>query len=153
MAQKFNKGDKVSWQSGQGKAVGTVQEYITEDRTVEGQKVSASKDDPRYLVENDSTGNVTGHKPETLSKANGGSSRSARSNSSDNSSDEFKQGEKVEWNTPQGKTTGDVVKKLTSDTEVGGTKISASTDNPRYLVESEKTGKQAAHKPSSLSKA
>ncbi len=32
---------------------------------------------------------------------------------------EFKQGDKVEWNTPQGKTRGKV-KKLTSDTEVGG---------------------------------
>ena len=33
---------------------------------------------------------------------------------------EFKQGDKVEWNTPQGKTRGTVKKKLTSNTEVGG---------------------------------
>jgi hypothetical protein len=63
---------------------------------------------------------------------------------------EFKQGDTVEWNTPQGKTRGMVKKKLTSSTEVGGQKINASEDDPRYLVESEKSGKEAAHKPDTL---
>jgi len=63
---------------------------------------------------------------------------------------EFKHGDKVEWNTPQGKTHGMVKKKLTSSTEVGGQKINASEDDPRYLVESEKSGKEAAHKPDTL---
>jgi hypothetical protein len=58
----------------------------------------------------------------------------------------------VEWNTPQGKTRGSVKKKLTSSTEVGGQKISASEDDPRYLLESEKSGKEAAHKPDTLNK-
>jgi Hypervirulence associated proteins TUDOR domain len=66
---------------------------------------------------------------------------------------EFSQGDTVEWNTPQGKTRGTVKKKLTSDTEVGGQKVSASEDDPRYLVESENSGNEAAHKPDSLSKA
>jgi Hypervirulence associated proteins TUDOR domain len=65
---------------------------------------------------------------------------------------EWKQGDKVEWNTPQGKTRGTVKKKLTSDTEVGGQKVNASEANPRYLVESEKSGKEAAHKPGALSR-
>jgi hypothetical protein len=65
---------------------------------------------------------------------------------------EFKQGDKVEWNTPQGKTRGTVKKKLTSDTEVGGQTINASENDPRYLVESEKGGKEAAHKPDALSR-
>lgn len=65
---------------------------------------------------------------------------------------EFKQGDQVEWNTPQGKTRGKVKKKLTSSTEVGGQKINASEDDPRYLIESEKSGKESAHKPDSLSK-
>ena len=65
---------------------------------------------------------------------------------------EFKHGDKVEWNTPQGKTRGMVKKKLTSSTEVGGQKINASEDDPRYLVESEKSGKEAAHKPEALEK-
>jgi hypothetical protein len=65
---------------------------------------------------------------------------------------EFKQGDTVEWNTPQGKTRGKVKKKLTEETQVGGQKIKASNDDPRYLVESEKSGNEAAHKPDSLEK-
>jgi hypothetical protein len=67
--------------------------------------------------------------------------------------EEFKQGDTVEWNTPQGKTRGKVKKKLTSSTQVGGQNINASEDDPRYLVESEKSGKEAAHKPDALRKA
>ena len=67
--------------------------------------------------------------------------------------DDFKPGDRVEWNTPQGKTQGKVVEKLTSRTEVSGQSVAASDDDPRYLVESEKSGKRAAHKPDSLSKA
>jgi hypothetical protein len=65
---------------------------------------------------------------------------------------QFKQGDTVEWNTPQGKTRGRVKKKLTSPTQVGGQNINASEDDPRYLVESGKSGKEAAHKPDALSK-
>ena len=67
--------------------------------------------------------------------------------------DDFKPGDRVEWNTPQGKTQGKVVEKLTSRAEVSGQSVAASDDDPRYLVESEKSGKRAAHKPDSLSKA
>jgi hypothetical protein len=72
-------------------------------------------------------------------------------------SESLKKGDKVAWNTPQGETTGKVKQKLTSDERVGnkgqkGTKVSASKDDPRYLVESEKSGKVAAHKPDSLKK-
>ena len=67
--------------------------------------------------------------------------------------EEFKQGDRVEWNTPQGKTRGTVKEILTSETEVGGQKVNASEDDPRYLVESEKSGKEAAHKPDALGKA
>jgi Hypervirulence associated proteins TUDOR domain len=62
----------------------------------------------------------------------------------------FKQGDKVSWNTSQGKTHGKVVKKLTADTHVKGTKITASESDPRYLVESDKTGEEAAHKRDAL---
>jgi hypothetical protein len=68
-------------------------------------------------------------------------------------SQEFRQGDRVKWNTPQGETYGKVKKRLTSTTQVGGQKVNASDDDPRYLVESEKSGKEAAHKPDSLSKA
>jgi hypothetical protein len=65
---------------------------------------------------------------------------------------DFKQGDQVEWNTPQGKTCGTVKKKLTDRTEMGGHTVAASEDDPRYLVQSEKTGKEAAHKPYALEK-
>ncbi|WP_445632034.1 hypervirulence associated TUDOR domain-containing protein [Nostoc sp. DSM 114167] len=66
--------------------------------------------------------------------------------------EEFKKGDRVEWNTSQGKTTGKVVKKLTSPTDIKEHHVTASEDNPEYLVESDKTGKQAAHKPDALKK-
>ena len=68
-------------------------------------------------------------------------------------SKEYKGGDKVEWMTSQGKTSGTVKKKLTSETKVKGHKVAASKDNPEYLVESNKSGKKAAHKPEALKKA
>jgi len=67
-------------------------------------------------------------------------------------SEEFKKGDKVEWKTSQGETTGVVQKKLTSPTDIKGHHVAASEDNPEYLVESDKTGKEAAHKPDALKK-
>ena len=66
--------------------------------------------------------------------------------------EKLKKGDKVEWKTSQGKTTGEVEKKLTSPTEIKGHHVAASKDNPEYLVKSEKSGKEAAHKPESLKK-
>lgn len=66
--------------------------------------------------------------------------------------EEFEPGDKVEWNTPQSKTRGTVKKKLTSRTEVDGQAVATSDEDPRYLVESEKSGKEAAHKPGALEK-
>jgi hypothetical protein len=58
----------------------------------------------------------------------------------------------VEWNTSQDKTRGTVKKKLASRTEVDGQTVAASEEDPRYLVESEKSGKEAVHKPEALRK-
>jgi hypothetical protein len=66
--------------------------------------------------------------------------------------DEFKKGDKVEWKTSQGKTQGKVKEKLTSPTDIKSHHVAASEDNPEYLVESDKSGKEAAHKPESLKK-
>lgn len=66
--------------------------------------------------------------------------------------DKFKKGDKVEWETSQGKTEGKIKEKLTSPTDIKGHHVAASKDNPEYLVESDKTGKEAAHKPESLKK-
>ncbi len=157
--QEFHQGDRVQWSSGQGTATGTIQKRITESQTVDGNEVAASKENPRYLVENDNTGTVTGHRPDTLSKADSSSSgsNSSTSNSSTkgagNSSDQFQKGDRVQWNTSQGKTTGTVQKKLTEPTDIKGYTAEASEDEPQYLVKSESTGAEAAHKPDALEKA
>ncbi len=70
---------------------------------------------------------------------------------------EFKKGERVSWNTPQGETSGTVVEKITTETRVKGGKdkgalVKGSAEEPRYLVESEKSGKQAGHRAGALKK-
>lgn len=67
MAQTFQPGDKVEWSAGTGTTTGTVQQQVKEPTEVDGQTVAASESEPRYLVKNDRTGQVTGHKPDTLS--------------------------------------------------------------------------------------
>lgn len=64
--------------------------------------------------------------------------------------EELNQGDKVKWNTAQGETVGKIEKKLTSPTTIKGHEVAASEDNPEYLVKSDKTGKEAAHKPDAL---
>ena len=63
-----------------------------------------------------------------------------------------KVGDKVGWDSSGGHSTGKVVKKLTSPAKIKGHKVAASKDEPQYLVESAKSGKQAAHKAESLTK-
>ena len=61
-------------------------------------------------------------------------------------------GDHVKWNTSQGETKGKVEKKLTSATKIKGHAVKASKSNPEYLVKSDKSGAQAAHKPDALKK-
>ena len=62
----------------------------------------------------------------------------------------LKKGDKVSWNTSQGRTHGEVVAVRTSDFSIEGTELKASEDDPRVEVRSDKTGKHAGHKPSAL---
>ena len=64
----------------------------------------------------------------------------------------LRQGDHVEWKSSWGKTTGRVIRKVTRRTKVGGTELRGSTDDPVYLVESDKTGKRAGHKAGALRK-
>lgn len=66
--------------------------------------------------------------------------------------DDLKQGDSVKWDTPQGETEGTVEKKLTAPTKIKSHEVKASKDDPEYLVESDKSGKEAAHKPGELKK-
>ncbi len=62
----------------------------------------------------------------------------------------FKKGDKVEWDSHGGTAVGEVVRKITSDTEAAGRKVRASEDEPQYEVVSEKSGGNAVHKPDAL---
>ena len=71
--------------------------------------------------------------------------------------EDFKPGDRVSWNTPQGETIGKVVEKITEERRVKGgkdkgTRVTGSEEDPRYLVESEKSGKQAAHPAAALTR-
>jgi hypothetical protein len=65
---------------------------------------------------------------------------------------EFKNGDHVTWNSHGGTAEGEVVRKITKDTQLAGRQVRASKDDPQYLVRSEKSGGEAVHKPSALQK-
>jgi len=65
---------------------------------------------------------------------------------------DFAVGDHVEWNTSQGKTTGKVQRKLTEATAIKGHHVAASKENPQYLVVSDESGEEAAHKSGALKK-
>ena len=67
-------------------------------------------------------------------------------------SDELKKGDAVEWTSSQGTIAGKVEKKLTAPIDIKGHHVAASEDNPEYLVKSDRTGAEAAHKPDALTK-
>ena len=62
----------------------------------------------------------------------------------------FREGDHVAWDTPQGETHGTVERTLTARTHVKGHTVAASPDDPQYLVRSDTSGKEAAHRPGAL---
>jgi hypothetical protein len=66
--------------------------------------------------------------------------------------DDIKKGDHVSWKSHGGTAEGTVEKKITEDTEEAGRTVRASEDNPQYLVQSEKSGGEAVHKPGALKK-
>jgi len=65
---------------------------------------------------------------------------------------DFSTGDRVSWATSQGRTQGQVVEKKTSDFDFAGTTFHASKDEPAFIVKSDKTNAEAAHKASALRK-
>ena len=59
-------------------------------------------------------------------------------------------GDRVSWNTSQGKTQGKTLEKKTADFTHAGQHFKPTEDDPYWIVESEKSGAKAAHKESSL---
>jgi DUF2945 family protein len=63
---------------------------------------------------------------------------------------DFKRGDRVEWNFRGARVVGTVRRRLTSRTIINDRVVAASRDDPRYLVRSERTGKQTARRGSAL---
>ena len=66
--------------------------------------------------------------------------------------DNLHKGDKVSWRTHGTTTEGTVQRKITSDTRAAGRKVKADKDDPQYLVESDKSSRDAVHKPDALEK-
>ena len=64
----------------------------------------------------------------------------------------MKIGDQVSWGTSQGKTEGKIVDRKTKDFQLAKQHFKASEDEPKFIVESAKTGAKAAHAESALTK-
>lgn len=71
MADSIKTGDKVEWQSQQGKIVGVVKKKLTKPMTIKSHQVVASVDNPQFLVKSDKTKAQAAHKEEALTKVKG----------------------------------------------------------------------------------
>ena len=64
----------------------------------------------------------------------------------------FKVGDHVSWNSEAGRVRGTIKKKITSAIKFKGYTVRASTQEPQYLIKSDKTDHLAMHKGSALRK-
>ncbi len=62
----------------------------------------------------------------------------------------LRRGDRVEWSFRGHRVTGTVRRKLVRRTEVGGRAVAASKDDPRYLVRSERSGKETVRRAEKL---
>lgn len=67
-------------------------------------------------------------------------------------SEHFHKGDRVTWKSHGGEAEGEVIRAITEDGHVAGRQVRASKDDPQYLVRSDKSGGEAVHKPSALTK-
>jgi hypothetical protein len=63
---------------------------------------------------------------------------------------DFKRGDRVEWNFRGRTVRGTVRRRLTRRTEIDGRVVAASRDDPRYVVRSERSGKETTRRPKAL---
>ena len=62
----------------------------------------------------------------------------------------LRKGDEVTWSSHGTTVEGTVEKKITERTQAAGRTVAASEDEPQYQVKSDKTGRDAVHKPESL---
>ena len=65
---------------------------------------------------------------------------------------ELRRGDRVEWNFRGRKVVGAVRRRLSSPAEIGGRVVAASKEDPRYVVSSEKSGKETVRRAAALRK-
>ncbi|SFE55526.1 Protein of unknown function [Actinoplanes philippinensis] len=63
---------------------------------------------------------------------------------------DLKKGAKVSWRSHGETVRGTVQRKITERTETAGRTVAASAEEPQYKVRSDKTGREAVHKPEAL---
>jgi len=63
---------------------------------------------------------------------------------------DFKRGDRVEWNFRGRTVRGKVRRRLTKRTEVGGQVVAATPVDPRYVVRSEKSGAETTRRAAAL---
>jgi hypothetical protein len=68
MTPNFKVGDHVQWNSEAGRVRGTIKKRIVSAVTFKGYTVRASKDEPQYLIESDTTDHLAMHKGSALKK-------------------------------------------------------------------------------------
>jgi hypothetical protein len=65
---------------------------------------------------------------------------------------DLRRGDRVEWRFGRGIAVGTIKRKLTTPTTIGKQKVAASRDDPRYLIRTERSGKEVAHRAEILRK-
>ena len=62
----------------------------------------------------------------------------------------LRKGDKVTWKSHGTEVHGTVEEKITKRTDAAGRTVDASKDDPQYRVRSDKSGRDAVHKPGAL---
>ncbi len=65
-------------------------------------------------------------------------------------STDLRRGDRVEWSFRGRRVVGRVRRKITARTEIDGRAVAASKDDPRYVVRSDKSGKETVRRAEAL---
>ena len=68
MKKDFKVGDHVGWNSEAGHVRGTIKKKITSTSRFKNYSVHASKEEPQYLIQSDTTDHLAMHKGSALKK-------------------------------------------------------------------------------------
>jgi len=66
MAKSLDVDDRVSWMTSQGRTRGVVEEIREKDFEFDGQKFTASADEPAYIIRSEKSGKRAAHKGSAL---------------------------------------------------------------------------------------